>query len=162
MSFRSPLPALALIALAVGPLPAAELPAAERAIVRAVDEGMPWALDLLQRTVDVPSATEDLEGVRRVGALYAEALAPLGFTSRWEEMPPEMRKAGHLIAERPGNRGARILLIGHLDTVLEGEPYRRDGDRAYGTGISDMKGATSYSSRRCARSTPPGRSKAGR
>ena len=31
-------------------------------------------------------------------------------------------------------------MIGHLDTVLQGEPYRRDGNRAYGTGTSDMKG----------------------
>jgi len=31
-------------------------------------------------------------------------------------------------------------MIGHLDTVLEGEPFRREGARAYGSGASDMKG----------------------
>ncbi len=35
---------------------------------------------------------------------------------------------------------ARILMIGHLDTVLEGEAYRREGERAFGSGVSDMKG----------------------
>jgi glutamate carboxypeptidase len=39
-----------------------------------------------------------------------------------------------------GAQGRRLLLIGHLDTVLEDEPYRRDGSRAYGSGIADMKG----------------------
>ena len=32
------------------------------------------------------------------------------------------------------------MLLGHLDTVLRGEPFRRDGTRAYGTGATDMKG----------------------
>jgi glutamate carboxypeptidase len=32
-----------------------------------------------------------------------------------------------------------VLLIGHLDTVLQGEPFRRDGQRGYGSGSADMK-----------------------
>jgi glutamate carboxypeptidase len=31
-------------------------------------------------------------------------------------------------------------MLGHLDTVLRGEKYRRDGDTIYGTGVGDMKG----------------------
>ncbi|MCU0257340.1 MAG: M20/M25/M40 family metallo-hydrolase [Vicinamibacterales bacterium] len=38
-----------------------------------------------------------------------------------------------------GTRGRRVLVIGHLDTVLEGEPFRREGSRAYGSGVADMK-----------------------
>ena len=44
------------------------------------------------------------------------------------------------MAVHRGNSGKRLLLIGHLDTVLQGEAFRVEGDRAYGTGISDMKG----------------------
>jgi glutamate carboxypeptidase len=52
-----------------------------------------------------------------------------------------MRRAGHFVATHRGTGdGPRLLLIGHLDTVLQGEPFRRDGSRAYGTGTSDMKG----------------------
>ena len=51
-----------------------------------------------------------------------------------------MARAGHLVAVHRGSRGKRLLLIGHLDTVLEKEPFRREGDRAYGSGVSDMKG----------------------
>ena len=51
-----------------------------------------------------------------------------------------MKRAGHLVAQTKGTRGKRLLLLGHLDTVLAGEPFRRDGTRAYGTGTADMKG----------------------
>ena len=34
----------------------------------------------------------------------------------------------------------RLLLIGHLDTVLQDEPFRREGDKGYGSGSADMKG----------------------
>jgi len=132
--------ALLLVAALPAPASAEGLTAVERTIVARVEANRERAIALLARTVNQPSATEDLEGVRRVGAIYAEALESLGFRTHWEEMPPEMRKAGNLIAERAGERGARVLLIGHLDTVLEGERFRRKGERAYGTGISDMKG----------------------
>jgi glutamate carboxypeptidase len=98
------------------------------------------AIALLARTVDVPSATANVAGVRRVGDLFAAELVPLGFATRWVEMPPELQRAGHLFAERGGARGPRLLLIGHLDTVLEGGPFRREGDLGHGIGASDMKG----------------------
>jgi acetylornithine deacetylase/succinyl-diaminopimelate desuccinylase-like protein len=40
-----------------------------------------------------------------------------------------------------GHPGKRVLLLGHIDTVLRGEKFRRDGDKAFGTGTSDMKAA---------------------
>jgi glutamate carboxypeptidase len=51
-----------------------------------------------------------------------------------------MKRAGHLVAESSGTKGKRLLLLGHLDTVLSGERFRREGTRAYGTGTADMKG----------------------
>ena len=54
-------------------------------------------------------------------------------------MPAEMKRAGHLLASTKGTRGKRILLLGHIDTVLRGEKFRREGKRAFGTGSSDMK-----------------------
>jgi len=58
------------------------------------------------------------------------------------EMPTSMRRGGHLIAERQGTRGPRLLLIGHLDTVFEGDGQRfvRQDTIARGAGTSDMKG----------------------
>ena len=79
--------------------------------------------------------------MRAVGEIYAREFRALGFETRWVDVPAEMKRAGHLVATHRGKHGGpRFLLIGHLDTVLQGEPFRRDGSKAYGTGSSDMKG----------------------
>ena len=126
--------------LLLSPASGADLSDPEQRIVTAVDARREPAIALLKETVDIPSATENLAGVRRVGAVYARELEALGFETSWAELPPAMARAGHLVAVRRGSRGKRLLLIGHLDTVLEKEPFRREGDRAYGSGVSDMKG----------------------
>jgi glutamate carboxypeptidase len=97
---------------------------------------------LLEKAVNIASGTQNTAGVRRVGDLFGQELASMGFTVRWAEMPGSMRRAGHLVAERRGTKGARLLLIGHLDTVFEGEGQRfvREDTIAHGAGTSDMKG----------------------
>ncbi len=94
----------------------------------------------LERAVLINSATENLTGVREVANLFASQLSALGFASRFAELPASTGRAGHLVAMRQGTRGKRVLLIGHLDTVLPGGSYRREGDRALGSGTSDIKG----------------------
>ena len=113
---------------------------AERAIAKHAAAGQPDAEALLQRVVDIPSPTENVAGVRAVGDVFAAELRAIGFETRWVELPEAMKRAGHLVAETRGARGKRLLILGHLDTVLTGEPFRREGTRAYGTGTSDMKG----------------------
>ena len=100
------------------------------------------AVDLLQRSVNIPSGTGNLAGVRQVGDLFSKELAALGFETRWVSMPPEMRRAGHLVAVHRGSKGPRMLLIGHLDTVYEGagQQWVREDTVARGAGTSDMKG----------------------
>lgn len=122
----------------------AQLSGTEQRIVAAVKANNPAALQLLERSVRVNSGTLNPEGVREVGRIYAAELESLGFKVRWSEMPPEMHRAGHLIATREGTKGKRVLLIGHLDTVFEKTspviPWDPRGDRVRGQGVSDMKG----------------------
>jgi glutamate carboxypeptidase len=119
---------------------ACALDATEQRIVSAVVSRQAQALDLLAEVVNIQSATENHAGVRKVGDVFARELAALGFETRWVDEPAEVARAGHLVAVRKGTKGKRLLLIGHLDTVLQGEAFRRDGNKAYGTGTSDMKG----------------------
>jgi glutamate carboxypeptidase len=112
----------------------------EQRIVSYIDEHMEEAVQLLERTVNIESATLNQQGVRRVGQVFGSEFESLGFTARWIEMPKEMNRAGHLLAERTGDRGKRLLLIGHLDTVLQGKRFARRGTRAAGAGTVDMKG----------------------
>ena len=116
------------------------LDAVETRIVQAAKGEEARALELLAETVNIESATENRPGVRRVGDVFARELAAMGFETRWVDVPVEVGRAGHLVALHRGDSGKRLLLIGHLDTVLTGEPFRREGNRAYGTGSSDMKG----------------------
>jgi glutamate carboxypeptidase len=118
----------------------ADLGRAERAIAKQVAAGEAASEALLHRVVDIESPTENVAGVRAVGEAFAEEFRAIGMETRWVEMPPAMKRAGHLVAETRGTRGKRLLLIGHMDTVLAGEPYRREGNVAYGTGTTDMKG----------------------
>ena len=116
------------------------LPTAEKRIVAAVDANHAAAISMIEETVNIRSATENHAGVRKAGDVFARALEALGFETRWVDLPPQVGRAGHLVAVHRGTRGKRLLLIGHLDTVLQGEAFRVEGDRAYGTGIADMKG----------------------
>ncbi len=111
----------------------------EKKLIDYIDAHSGEAIAMLEKTVNIESPTENLTGVRQVGAVFKVSFESLGFTTKWISMPPEMKRAGHLLAEKSGSKGKRVLLLGHLDTVLSGEKFRRDGNKAFGTGSSDMK-----------------------
>jgi glutamate carboxypeptidase len=112
----------------------------ERKIIEYIDKNLEASITLIQKTVDIASPTEDLAGVKKVGSILKKELEAIGLTARWIDMPAKVRRAGHLVAETRGTKGRRILLLGHLDTVLKGERFRQEGRTVYGTGIGDMKG----------------------
>ena len=96
----------------------------------------------LEKAVNISSGTFNLAGVRSVGRLFEPEFSSLGFEPTWIALPDAVGRAGHLFAERKGTKGKRLLLIGHLDTVFEGEGERfvRLDTLAAGAGSSDMKG----------------------
>ncbi len=101
------------------------------------------AVAYLQRVVDIPSATQDTAGVRRVADVFRASFDSLGFTAAWVPMPAAMHRAGHLVAEHRGKPGTvRVLLIGHFDTVVEpdGPNFARQDSMARAVGGGDMKG----------------------
>ena len=141
MFFTAPLAAFVLYAM---PAAAADLSPTEQKIVAAIKGRSAAALQFLERTVNVNSGTMNPDGVREVGKMFRAEFDQLGFATRWVEMPPDMHRAGHLVATREGSQGKRLLLIGHLDTVFEKDSpvqlWDRRGDRVRGQGVSDMKG----------------------
>ena len=136
---------LALVAMASPASAQSALSPQERAIVTSVDANQAQAIELLERAVNINSGTMNLEGVRKVGALFRAEFDTLGFTTTWVDLK-EVQRAGHLVAERKGRAGApKVLLIGHLDTVFEADsPFQKferlDGNQARGPGVTDMKG----------------------
>src|SRR6266550_2113705 len=96
----------------------------------------------LEKAVNISSGTFNLAGVRAAGRLFEPEFTALGFETNWISLPDAVGRAGHLFAERKGTRGKRLLLIGHLNTVFEGDGERfvRLDTLAAGAGSSDMKG----------------------
>ena len=115
----------------------------EGRILAYIDSTTEEAIALLEQVVNINSGTMNQEGVREVGQVFRSELDALGFQARWISMD-RVHRAGHLIAERSGNRGKSLLLIGHLDTVFEKDSpfqrFERYGNVAKGPGVEDMKG----------------------
>ncbi len=136
-------PALpAAVPLQAQEAPTAALTPTEQDISHYVRNHIDDAIDLLADQVRIGSGTHDFEGIRRMHDLLAPEFEALGFDVRW--VPQEhVGRAGHLVAERATDEpvGRSVLLIGHLDTVDEGEGwFERDGMTGRGPGVNDMKG----------------------
>ena len=116
----------------------------EQRMAEWIDAHSEDAIALLEETVNIPSGTMNPDGVREVGAVMRRELDALGLETEWIELPPELQRAGHLFVRKLDGTGPKFVLIGHLDTVFEGEDefdaFVRDGDRATGPGVDDMKG----------------------
>ena len=109
-------------------------------------------LDTLKDLVSIETGSRDLEGLDRAADLIASRLKGLGGkvdlidpgadAYRMEDTPA---KIGKIVRARFEGKGTKkILLLAHMDTVylrgmLAKQPFRIDGDRAYGLGISDDK-----------------------
>jgi len=125
----------------------------EQQVIAWIDAHMPQAIELLKESVNINSGTLNIEGIKKVGALFAKEFEKVGFTTEWVAMPDSIKRAGHLVASRrPGStittaskKGKRLFLIGHLDTVFEPDmpanPFTMLNDStATGQGVNDMKG----------------------
>ena len=139
--------ALLVLSLAVGGVagqnnPGPRLTSTERKIRDYVRAHESEQIGFLEKAVNINSGTFNLAGVREVGRLFAPQFAALGFDTTWIALPDAVGRAGHFFAERKGNRGKRVILLGHLDTVFEGEgeKFVRLDTLAAGAGSSDMKG----------------------
>ncbi len=115
--------------------------------IERAEKVMDTYLNDLKTIVNIDSGTFTKAGIDRVGAYLQERFQEFGFSTRFDR---QEYYGDHLIATHTGKTadGPRILLIGHIDTVLpEGEverrPFaisRRDGARiATGPGVLDMK-----------------------
>jgi glutamate carboxypeptidase len=117
----------------------------ERKIVEKVKSLDQESISFLEKVVNINSGTLNKKGVKEVGEVFSTAFTEIGFETRWIDMPEEMNRAGHLFASVDGDKGKKLLLIGHLDTVFEeNSPFktfeRFNDSMAYGPGANDMKG----------------------
>ena len=105
------------------------------------DRQAAWTAETVEGLTRLESPTTDKAAVDRCGHELANRLQRLGASVT--RLPHEMA-GDHILAEM-GEGPARILLLGHFDTVwpvgqLARMPLERKGDRLFGPGVFDMKG----------------------
>ena len=142
--FRATPLALALALGAAHAAPQTEL------LEQAKKEQQPY-LDTLRDLVHIESGSKDVAGVKKIAEYVASKLRAQGGkvevieptdVYRLDDTPEKIGPMVH--AEFKGKGTSRIMLIAHMDTVylpgmLKDQPFRVDGDKAYGLGIADDK-----------------------
>jgi glutamate carboxypeptidase len=95
----------------------------------------------LELLVGISSPSGDVDGAEQALALCMSLLPDGAEVQRPRCSTPG--SAPDLIATVGGSGSRRVMLLGHVDTVIghdAHQPVRPDGDRLYGTGTTDMKG----------------------
>jgi glutamate carboxypeptidase len=142
-------PALVGLALSAASVSAAPLEPVRTLAARE----KPPLLETLKGLVSIESGSGDREGLDRIGDVIAGRLRALGGTFEMIEPDPAdiyrmvdtPKQIGRMVHARfTGTGTKKILLIAHMDTVyhrgmLAQQPFRIDGNRAYGLAIADDK-----------------------
>ncbi|MEJ8810999.1 M20/M25/M40 family metallo-hydrolase [Variovorax ureilyticus] len=112
----------------------------------------PALLETLKEFVSIESGSRDLEGLDKMANLVASKFKALGGqvelidvsegAYRMEDTPEKIGKVVRATFKGTGTK--KIMLIAHMDTVYQigmarQQPFRIDGDKAYGLGIADDK-----------------------
>lgn len=110
-------------------------------INRLVDQSKDKILEYLEALVNIQSGTSNIEGVNHVIDKCQKSFESLGF---FIQRKSKKNFGAHLIAKGPSSPGAKILVIGHADTVFPPEQaqrfFTRKGHKCWGPGVLDMKG----------------------
>jgi glutamate carboxypeptidase len=113
----------------------------ERLVAEAAAEIAAHAERELEALVAVSSPSGDAAGAEEAIALCVALLPTEAVVERVRCSTPG--SAPDLVARIAGRGRRRLLLLGHIDTVINHAshaPLRREGDRLYGPGTADMKG----------------------
>ncbi|WP_194715666.1 glutamate carboxypeptidase [Noviherbaspirillum soli] len=109
-------------------------------------------LETLKELCNIESGSRDLEGLDKVANLIAGRLKALGGEVQLVDVSNDIyrmqdtpEKVGRVVRATFKGRGTKnIMMLAHMDTVylkgmLEKQPFRIEGDKAYGLAIADDK-----------------------
>ncbi len=126
--------------------------AADEALRARTQAELPAYLETLKTLVAFESGSRDLEGLAKIADHVAGRLRTAGMQvelrpTKAPDFHPQLKGAelGSVVyATRTGSGSKKVLLIAHMDTVYAKgmgakQPFRIDGDRAFGLGIADDK-----------------------
>ncbi|MDO8907861.1 MAG: M20/M25/M40 family metallo-hydrolase [Pseudohongiella sp.] len=109
-------------------------------------------IETMEKLVSIESGSGDREGLDQIAELIAAELTALGGEVELLEAGDDVyrmfdtpERIGRMVHARfTGTGDKKIMLMAHMDTVyirgmIADQPFRIDGNRAYGLGISDDK-----------------------
>ena len=101
-------------------------------------------LEELEAMVNVDCGSWSPDGVDRIADRCERRFDDHGWEVERRPNTDEPRLGDLLIGRLRGSGGPDVLLVGHMDTVFDDgtaaeRPFRIEGDRAFGPGVSDMK-----------------------
>lgn len=120
-------------------------------IKKVVTEDQKAYLDTLKELVNIESGSKDIDGLNQIARIVSEKLKAQGATVeiiqandvyRMDDAPEKLGPMVKAIFKGQGK--SKIMMIGHMDTVyqkgmLKDQPFRIEGNKAYGLGIIDDK-----------------------
>ncbi|MGJ4858955.1 M20/M25/M40 family metallo-hydrolase [Labrys sp. La1] len=141
--------ALPALAITAETLPASAAP--QEAVLKQAKAQRQSLIDTMKALVSIESGSKDPDGLAEIATLIADRLKALGGevqqiepkeVYRMQDTPEKLGKI--VLARFTGTGTKKIALIAHMDTVylkgmLAQQPFRIDGDKAYGLGIADDK-----------------------
>ncbi|MGO4338258.1 glutamate carboxypeptidase [Labrys sp. KB_33_2] len=141
----------ALPALAITAETRPALAAPQEAVLKQAEAQRQSLIDTMKALVSIESGSKDPDGLAEIASLIADRLKALGGevqqiepkdVYRMQDTPEKLGKI--VLARFTGTGTKKIALIAHMDTVylkgmLAQQPFRIDGDKAYGLGIADDK-----------------------
>ena len=99
------------------------------------------ATRLLVELCGISSASGDIPGLRRLAGRLESELTHRGLAAQVAEEPDEEGTPQPvLLARGPAVTEHPLVLVGHLDTVLDATPPRLEQGKLWATGALDMKG----------------------
>ena len=141
----------AIVFLVLTVMPAQVLSQPVEQVLSLAKKEKPALLETLKDLVSIESGSRDNEGLDKLANLIAGRLKSLDGQvelvepSNIYKMEDTPEKIGKMVRATFAGAGTKkILLIAHMDTVyprgmLAQQPFRIEGDRAYGLGIADDK-----------------------
>jgi glutamate carboxypeptidase len=141
----------AIVFLVLAAMPAQVLSQPVEHVLSLAKKEKPVLLETLKDLVSIESGSRDNEGLDKLANLIAGRLKSLDGQvelvepSNIYKMEDTPEKIGKMVQATFAGAGTKkILLIAHMDTVyprgmLAQQPFRIEGDRAYGLGIADDK-----------------------
>ena len=123
-------------------IPIPTLAAQDAALLDRAAGAEPAVLADLAQLVNIDSPADHAVGLNQIQGILTERLKAMGAEIR---TVPSPRGSYNLVATFTGAGTGRLLMMAHVDTVFavgaaKERPFRVQGDRAYGPGVSDDKG----------------------